>query len=164
MTLGDTYVKIEREFDENGNTACERYYGPDGQKIARNAGYDEIRREFNEENRAKRIEYYLQDAMLGAVEREYDGNGNITYEKYFGPDGAPAVTEKGYCAIRREYSDQKQVIYEAWFDTNDQPMPVNGKGYFAIRGRRKPGPHRLLWPGGRACPLQRRICFCPAGI
>ena len=105
----------------------------DGEKIARNEGYDEIRREYNEAGQAKRIEYYLQDAMLGALEREYDEAGTIAYEKNFGADGQPAATEKGYGAFRREYNGQRKVIYEAWYDTEGQPMRMNGDTYYALR-------------------------------
>ena len=34
MTTGDTYCRIEREFDERGNTLCERTYDANGKKIA----------------------------------------------------------------------------------------------------------------------------------
>ena len=49
MTMGDTYVRVEREFDERGNIAVLRTYGADGEKIARKDGYDEIRQVFNDE-------------------------------------------------------------------------------------------------------------------
>ena len=71
--------------------------------------------------------------MLGALEREYDEAGNITYEKNFGADGQPAATEKGYGAFRREYNGQRKVIYEAWYDTEGQPMRMNGDTYYALR-------------------------------
>ena len=44
VTLGDTYVKREREYDESGNIIVERYYGSDGEKIPCKAGYDELHR------------------------------------------------------------------------------------------------------------------------
>ena len=37
ITIGDTYVRIEREFDEKGNAIREVTCGVDGQPIARNA-------------------------------------------------------------------------------------------------------------------------------
>ena len=138
MAAGDTYCKIEREFDEYGNTVCERTFDENGKQIAREAGYDELRQEFNEENRARRIEYYLNGELVliengyAALEREYDEAGNITYEKYYGVDGQPTTHTKGYSAIRRKYSDKKKVIYEAWLDTAGQPMPINGSVYYAI--------------------------------
>ena len=42
MALNNTYVKIEREFDEEGNIAAERYYGADGAMIPCKDGYDEV--------------------------------------------------------------------------------------------------------------------------
>ena len=59
MTLNNTYVKWEREYDEAGNIAVERYYGADGNPIARNEGYDEIRRTYNDKKQIIRTEYYL---------------------------------------------------------------------------------------------------------
>ena len=32
----------EQDFDEKGNTICERTYGADGEMTARKAGYDEV--------------------------------------------------------------------------------------------------------------------------
>ena len=138
MTTGDTYCRIEREFDAAGNPICERTYDSDRKKIAREAGYDELRQEFNEENRAKRIEYFLNDEPVllengyAALEREYDEAGNVTYEKYFDTDGQPTEHAKGYGAIRRKYNEKKKVIYEAWYDMADQPMPVGGNTYYAV--------------------------------
>ena len=138
MTTGDTYCRVEREFDERGNKICERTYDASGAKIAREAGYDELRQEFNEENRAKRIEYFLNGEPIllengyAALEREYDEAGNVTYEKYFGTDGQPIAHTKGYGAIRREFNENKKVIFEAWYDTADQPMPINGNAYYAV--------------------------------
>ena len=138
MTTGDTYYRIEREFDERGNTVCERTYDANGEKIACEAGYDELRQKFNEENRARRIEYYLNGGPIllengyAALEREYDEAGNITYEKYFDTDGQPTAHARGYGAIRRKFNENKKVIYEAWYDTSDQPMPIYGSVYYAV--------------------------------
>ena len=43
MALKDTYVRMERDYDEEGNMTAERYYGPDNEMIPCSKGYDEIR-------------------------------------------------------------------------------------------------------------------------
>ena len=43
MTLKDNYVRIERDFDEEGNTTAERYYDANGKMIPCKDGYDEMR-------------------------------------------------------------------------------------------------------------------------
>ena len=60
----NTYVKVERAFDEAGNIAAERYYGPDGAKIASTDGYDEVRREYNDKKQAVRLADSMQDCSV----------------------------------------------------------------------------------------------------
>ena len=138
MMVGDTYVRIDRDFDKKGNTVCERTYGPDGEMIARKAGYDEIRREFNEKNQASRISYWLAGAPFttgngyAAHTREYDAAGNIALEKYYDGNGEPVACKSGFGGIQKKYNEKKQVIYEAWFDPAGAPMAMNRDIYYAI--------------------------------
>ena len=88
----DTYVKVEREYDENGNISVIRYYGEDGKPVALNAGYDELHQVVNEKKQVVRIEYYLggerviTNSGFSAVEKDYDENGNVIEERHYGTD------------------------------------------------------------------------------
>ena len=53
--LKEAYPDVEctLEYDEAWNVAVERYFGEDGNPIACADGYDEIRREYNEQKRRR---------------------------------------------------------------------------------------------------------------
>jgi len=126
----DTFWRIEREFDERGNTLCERTYDANGKKIACEAGYDELRQEFNEENWAIRIEYFLSDEPVllengyAALQWEYDGAGSITLEKYFDEQDNLTLCKKGYAMVRREYDNDKRIVCEKFFGTDGNPIEL----------------------------------------
>ena len=130
MTLGNTYVRVEREFDERGNTIEERYFGPDGTRIACKAGYDAVKRVYNERNKASWTAWFLHNEPFvrkegyAAKESEYDEAGNVNAEWYFDTEGAPVNCKKGYAGIRRIYNEKKQVIREAWFNTKKEPTSL----------------------------------------
>ena len=146
MTMGDEFVRIEREFDEKGNTIVVRTYGADGELISQKDGYDELRqefneqgKEFNEQGKPVRTAYYMGGepfTMAGgyaALERKYDDAGNVIWEKYFDAVGNPTVNTNGYGEIRKEYDENKKAVYEAWFDADGRPVPRNSDVYCAIR-------------------------------
>ena len=130
MTTGDTYCRIEREFDERGNTLCERTYDANGEKIACEAGYDELQQEFNDKNWAIQIEYFLNSKPVllengyAAIEREYDETGNITLEKYFDEKNNLILCKKGYAMVHREYDSDKRIICEKFFGTDGNPIEL----------------------------------------
>ena len=138
MTQGNTFVRIDRQFDENGNTIDEITYGADGQPIARNAGYDEVRNTYNEKNRTVKTEYLLDGKPVlnsdgvAIIEREYDENGLVAVESYFGTAGEPVqLSGNKYHRINRTWLDKKHITSEAWFDVDGQPMP-QGDTYVRI--------------------------------
>ena len=140
MALDDTYARIEKDFDEKWNTIAERTYGADGNLIARKAGYDEVRRIFGDNNKALTIAYYLNgDPVLtkdkiSIIQRQYDENGNIASERYFGVNGEPVVHKKNkYHRIDREYLDAKHITSEAWYGKDGLPMKMNNNKYCALR-------------------------------
>ena len=91
----DTYARILREFDDNGNTIHAVYFDGQGNPIACRSGYDEIRQAFNDRNQVVRIEYFLNGAPVllakgySSLTREYDENGTVINETYFGLYGEP---------------------------------------------------------------------------
>ena len=130
METGDTYCKIEREFDERGNTICEQTYDANSEKIAREAGYDELRQEFNEENQAIRVGYFLNGELVllengyAALEREYDEAGNIILEKYFDEKDNLTLCKTGYAMVRREYDSDKRIVCEKFFGTDGNAIEL----------------------------------------
>ena len=55
MTKGDTYVRVVRRFDEQGNTVREVTLDENNRPVARKDGYDEVRNTFDENNRVIRM-------------------------------------------------------------------------------------------------------------
>ena len=137
MTTGNTYCRIDKEFDEAKRVIAERYYDGEGNPIARKEGYDEIRQAYNEQGKVSRIEYFLKGELstaaagYAALEREYDGQGNIVCERYFNEKLEPTPCSQGYEVIRREYNEQKKVIRESYEDHTGAPM-ANNKGVYLI--------------------------------
>lgn len=101
MHTPDGIAAICREYDENRNIVSEKTFGTDGQPIARNEGYDEIRYEYNEKNQAIRIRYYLNGkpvltpAGITAVGREYNAAGQVSKEWYLGRTVKTITTPAG---------------------------------------------------------------------
>ncbi len=132
MTLnGKTYVKVEREFDEAGNTAAERYYGPDGEKAACKDGYDEIHRVYNEKKQAVRFAYFLGGEPFtmprgySVMTREYDEAGLVAAESYFDTDGTPVPCTAGYHRVEKTWADKNHAASEAWFGTDGAPIATS---------------------------------------
>ena len=145
----DLYVRVERVFDERGNRLEERYYGADGKPTACKAGYDEIRSSYNDANQAVRIEYLLEGWYFSLkdgysiIEREYDEQGLVATERYYGADGNPTNNAKGYHRIDRTWMDSKHATSEAWFDTEGKPV-TNGNTYVSVQ-RQFDGNGNTLW-------------------
>ena len=108
--LASGYAAVEREYDETGRIVEERYYDGEGRQKDRNEGYDELHQSWNEQNKPARLEYYLCGEAFSllegyaALEREYDENGNVICEQYFGEDSEPIACTKGYEVLLREYN------------------------------------------------------------
>ncbi len=138
VTLGDTYVRVEREFDERGNVAIQRTYGADGNLIARKDGYDEIRQKYNEENKPSRIEYYLNGepyympAGYAAVEREYNGAGRVNVERYYDGNGAKMLLPDGYHSCRQIYGEDGYVASLSYFGLDGESVINTRTGYHRI--------------------------------
>ena len=128
--MGNTYCRLEREFDEKKNTVKETYYDGAGAPIACNEGYDELRQVFDEKNRLIRQEFYaggalvLNNKKIAALEREYDENNLVATERYYGVNGERVKSTDGYSRIDRTWLDKDHVISQFWYDENDQPIAV----------------------------------------
>ena len=135
----DTYAKIEREFDRNGNTISEKTFDTKGKAICRNAGYDETQWMYNEKNQAIQIQY-RKDARLtedvngvAVIQRKYDDAGNIAEEWYLDRTGlATASLKTKYHRIVKEYLDAKHVISEKYYDAWGEPTTA-GDTFVQIR-------------------------------
>ena len=135
----DTYAKIEREFDRNGNTISEKTFDTNGRAICRNAGYDETQWMYNEKNQVIQIQY-RKDARLtenvngvAVIQRKYDDAGNIAEEWYLDRTGLATTSQKTkYHRIEKEYLDAKHVISEKYYDAWGKPTTA-GDTFVQIR-------------------------------
>ncbi len=136
MTTGNTYCRIEREFDERKNPVIERYCDENGLQIARSEGYDEIHQVFNEQNKVSRIEYYLEGqpfcrpAGYAGVERDYDELGRVIAERYYGTDGVKGPVTDGYDEIHQAYNEQGKISRIDYY-LNGEPFYLPA-GYAAV--------------------------------
>ncbi|MBR2823409.1 MAG: hypothetical protein IKE24_06975, partial [Clostridia bacterium] len=128
---GDLYFQIDREFDEMGNTAVERYLDENGQPMACKAGYEEVRRVYIAKDLAREVTYYsggnpqADTNGVSMIIREFDDKGLVIKEAYFGVNREPVAHAKNkYHRIDRTWLDSKHATSEAWFDVNDQPMTL----------------------------------------
>ncbi len=76
MTNGNTYVRVEREFDAQLNKIAERYYGADGEPIACKDGYDEVHWAYGEDQKVTDTTYYLKGEVFQPEEVEDKTNDN----------------------------------------------------------------------------------------
>ena len=132
----------------------ELYYGADGNLIARNEGYDELRQAFDEKNRVVRMEYYLNgepvlnNKKIAALEREYDEMNLVAVERYFGVDGSRVRSSDGYSRIDRTWLDKDHVLTQAWFDEADSPLAV-GNTYYSFAREYDSQKNMVCSAGGR---------------
>jgi len=137
MALRDTYVRVDREYEGN-NVVRMLYFDAAGAPVACNAGYDELRQAFDEQNRVVRQEFWLGGApvlnnqQVAALERFYDEKGLIASESYFGTEGELVRCRAGYHRINRVWQERNLATFEAWFDENDQPMNIGNESYCAM--------------------------------
>ena len=93
ITNGDTYVKVVKDFDDVGNTILCEYYDAEDHLILCENGYARYKAKYNENKQQIWCEYFGKDDQPMVYKgytirtREYDGNGNVTVEKYFDADG-----------------------------------------------------------------------------
>ena len=105
LTLNTSgYAYWEREFNEQGKVAVQKYYGTDGQPVSIGFGY-----------------YGYQ--------REYDDEGRTIQTTYLGADGKPANTSRGYAIVKTIYDEAgSKTLY---YDTSGNPVTA-GKNQFGV--------------------------------
>ena len=96
--ITDGFAVMEREYDENGNLICVRYFDENHEKTLLPDGYHFI------------VQSFGDDGLVASI-------------SYFGLDGEPVINTKAkYHQIDRTWQDSKHAISEAWFDIDGQPM------------------------------------------
>ena len=126
MTQGDTYVRTDWTYDENGNALTEKYYDADGNPVACEAGYDELRYEYAESGLPVRADFLLNGesvmtkAGFAAVTRAYNEQGKVILEAYYDTEGQPAKSAGGYYAIRRSYDAEGNITEETKIKTLEE--------------------------------------------
>lgn len=61
----------------------------------------------------------VTDKGYGAIRREYDSEGRVICEKYFGTDDAPMALEDGTAICRYEYGDGNEKPTVRRYDLQD---------------------------------------------
>ena len=132
----NSYAAVEREYDENGNTITEKYFGVDLKPAPCKAGYEMIRKEYNEGNRVSKEVYYDHNGepmtnLKGVYQTayEYKENGKVTKETYFDAEGMQMNCQDGYAGLERMYNSQGGTLATLYYDTTDTLMLAPGKEY-----------------------------------
>ena len=138
MALQGPFVKTVKDYDDAGNVILCEYYGANGQLTNCSGGYAKYTAKYNELKQQTWIEFFGEDGMpmnydgYSIREREFDGDGNVSIERYFDANEEPIACRSGYYEIRKIY-DGRNVVNETYFDQNGQPMEVKGAyGLFYI--------------------------------
>lgn len=98
------YAYWEREFNEQGKVAVQKYYGTDSHPVSISFGY-----------------YGYQ--------REYDDEGRTIQTTYLGADGKPANTSRGYAIVKTIYGEAGTKTF--YYDTSGNPVTA-GKNQFGV--------------------------------
>ena len=152
MTQGDTYVRTDWTYDENGNALTEKYYDADGNPVACEAGYDELRYEYAESGLPVRADFLLNGesvmtkAGFAAVTRAYNEQGKVILEAYYDTEGQPAKSAGGYYAIRRSYDAEGNITEETKIKTLEELQYTIGTvpAVYSSVVNEKDRPYRLL--------------------
>ena len=130
------YAVLEREYDENGAVAVEKYYNKKDKPVNCTDGYQKLVRTWADPSHATSEAWYDKDGQPTVtnntyvrLEREFDKAGNPAVEKHYGVDGKPIACRDGYDEIHRTYDGNRQIIrMEYYLNGKRSVIP---KGYAA---------------------------------
>lgn len=134
------YHRAEKEYLDPSNykqkiavvrsVIAESYYDTEQRRVINRAGYDRVNRVTNDFKQTALTEYYLNgspvniDKGYAILTREFDENGLVTGESYFGESEEPVRCSDGYHKSVRIWQDG-HAVSEAWFDTDGMPVALN---------------------------------------
>lgn len=137
--FNDNYAAIEREYDEKGNIAAEKYFNTDLAPAACKSGYEMIRKEYNEENRVCREYYFDHDGnpmvnlkKVYQTAYEYNETGKVILETYYDAYSEPMYCKDQYAGLEKIYNSKGEVTATLYYDTESNLMLTAGKEYAYI--------------------------------
>ncbi|WP_026659971.1 O-antigen ligase family protein [Butyrivibrio sp. AC2005] len=130
------YYGADYEYDNVGNQTKVICLDEDMNSTLCNNQYAMVQREFDNNRRVLREEYYGVNGEIiclpggqASVEYEYDQKGHRISEKYFGSANEPILFNDAYWCVRREYNDKNQIIHEEYYGTDGNPIALANGAY-----------------------------------
>lgn len=71
------------------------------------------------------IALLICNSGVAEMRYEYDADGNVTRESYFGVDGKPKADKDGMAEERREYDADGNVTKTSYFGVDGKPVDFN---------------------------------------
>lgn len=134
----DGFARVTRDYDDNGNNICEKYYDEKDELVLSNWGYAVITKAYDDRGNVIEEKYFDEadkpvtlEAGYAGFGRELDDNKNEIKKWYYKEDGSILILDDGYSILCREYDSDKHVISESYHDANDLPIACI-KGYSRV--------------------------------
>lgn len=126
-------LTAERYYNEKGDLISEKYYETEDEHIVSSAGYDEVRRLYDDNHNVTFQGYYMSGKLVNLVNKgyavidsQYDEEGRIIQERYYNKDWEQANDIRfGYHKIIYKYNDKGLVIHKEYYDKDGYPIRVN---------------------------------------
>jgi YD repeat-containing protein len=124
------YAISRVRYNDRGDPVEETYFGPDGKPTLNNAGVARMAVVHDARGNATELRYFGKDDQptisiqkdAAIVRREFDDQGRVIAESFFGPDGKPTYFSDGFARATRKYDEFGNVSEEAYFDADGKPM------------------------------------------
>ena len=138
LTSVPGYASVQYTYDDLGLVSTERYFGPDGNRIALESGvsgydtvyadpYKKVEERWLDENDRPIIN---SEKGYAHVYRELDKAGNIVKVSFYDEEDDP-VMAGGFAIVTREYDRNGNLCLESYFDVNGDPVAL-ADGYCAV--------------------------------
>lgn len=130
------YSCIKQKHNSNGDMTEALYFLSDGTRGDIYGNCKTLYR-YDDDRRITQVKYTDADGEpvnwiegFAIMKKEYDRNGNLTENSFFGEDGAPRLCDDGYASVHISYKNNR-VVKIAYFGTDGEPCIKNG-GYASV--------------------------------
>lgn len=136
-------ASIKKDYNDIGRNIHEEYYGTDGERIALTTGQSATSFAYDNFGRQTEVSYFdAQDkpTLFGGdtwggyhkVIRQFDENGQIAREDFYGVDGNPIMIKEGCASIEYEYDENGNCTRKIYYDWAGA-RTIGSGGYCEIR-------------------------------
>jgi YD repeat-containing protein len=132
-TEGCSIVRLG--YDEQRNEVSRSNFDEHDQPVVTSEGYHRLKREYDKtRGLVKRVEYHsapgesltmVKDGYA-VSENEYNSQGKLVRQTFFGKDRQPIEREGGYHAIEVDYDEQGRIVETRHYDTNRKLQHFEG--------------------------------------